>query len=104
MVPGTLVPPSGPGPFPAVLLLRGGHGASRPTRDRAMWFQVHGDVALIAASLPRATSATAAYRADVVNRNRPGRCCGATVGCDAAASADAHRRVEEFSGLHLRDR
>lgn len=37
----------------------------------------------------------------VENRNRPGGCCGATVGFDAAASADAHRRVEAFFGRHL---
>jgi dienelactone hydrolase len=44
------------------------------------------------------------YLPEVVNRNRPGGCCGATVGHDAAAAADAHRRVEEFFGYHLRGR
>jgi dienelactone hydrolase len=39
--------------------------------------------------------------ADVENRNRPNNCCGATVGYDAAADADAHRRVAEFLGRHL---
>jgi dienelactone hydrolase len=41
------------------------------------------------------------WLADVENRNRPGRCCGATVGHDAAADADAHRRVAEFFDRHL---
>jgi dienelactone hydrolase len=38
---------------------------------------------------------------EVENRNKPGGCCGATVGFDATANADAHRRVEEFFGRHL---
>jgi dienelactone hydrolase len=38
---------------------------------------------------------------EVENRNRPGACCGATVGYDAGAAADAHRRVREFFGYHL---
>ncbi|MGH7279655.1 MAG: dienelactone hydrolase family protein, partial [Candidatus Rokuibacteriota bacterium] len=38
---------------------------------------------------------------DVVNANRPGRCCGATVGYDPAAAADARRRIAEFFALHL---
>jgi dienelactone hydrolase len=38
---------------------------------------------------------------DVVNRNLPGECCGATVAGDPAAAADARRRVEEFFGYHL---
>jgi dienelactone hydrolase len=38
---------------------------------------------------------------DVENRNRPGGCCGATVGYDAAADADARRRVETFFRRHL---
>jgi dienelactone hydrolase len=38
---------------------------------------------------------------DVENRNRPGGCCGATVGYDAAAAADAHRRIAAFFGRHL---
>jgi len=37
----------------------------------------------------------------VENRNRPGGCCGATVAYDAAAAADARRRVAEFFGYHL---
>lgn len=37
----------------------------------------------------------------VENRNKPGACCGATVGYDAAASADAHRRIEAFFAQHL---
>jgi dienelactone hydrolase len=41
------------------------------------------------------------YLPDVENRNKPGNCCGATVGFDAAASADAHRRVAQFLGRHL---
>ncbi len=39
--------------------------------------------------------------AEVENRNRPNKCCGATVGYDPAAAADAHRRVAEFFGRHL---
>jgi dienelactone hydrolase len=38
---------------------------------------------------------------DVENRNRPGGCCGATVGYDPAAAADARGRVEEFLAAHL---
>src|SRR6266850_317788 len=38
---------------------------------------------------------------EVENRNKPGGCCGATVGFDPSANADAHRRVEEFFGRHL---
>ena len=40
----------------------------------------------------------------VVNKNRPGECCGATVGYDAAAAADAFRRVADFFGRHLAPR
>jgi dienelactone hydrolase len=39
--------------------------------------------------------------AEVENRNRPGGCCGATVGYDASAAADAHERVAAFLGRHL---
>jgi dienelactone hydrolase len=42
------------------------------------------------------------YLSDVENRNKPGGCCGATVGSDAAAAADARRRATEFFGYHLR--
>ena len=42
------------------------------------------------------------YLADVENRNKPNDCCGATVSYDAAAAADAFRRVEEFFGRHLK--
>ncbi|HEY2995184.1 MAG TPA: dienelactone hydrolase family protein [Methylomirabilota bacterium] len=38
---------------------------------------------------------------EVENRNKPGSCCGATVGFDPAANADAHRQVEQFFGRHL---
>jgi dienelactone hydrolase len=41
---------------------------------------------------------------EVENRNRPGGCCGATVGYDAAAAADARDRVELFFGRHLGSR
>ena len=42
------------------------------------------------------------FLADVENRNaKNGQCCGATVGFDAAANADAHRRVGEFFARHL---
>ena len=43
-----------------------------------------------------------AWIANVENRNRPNNCCGATVGYDAAADADAHRRIAEFLDRHLR--
>jgi len=39
---------------------------------------------------------------EVENRNaKTGQCCGATVGFDAAANADAHRRVGAFFARHL---
>jgi dienelactone hydrolase len=38
---------------------------------------------------------------EVENRNKPGSCCGATVGYDVAADTDARHRVEEFFGRHL---
>ena len=42
------------------------------------------------------------FLAEVENRNATGgRCCGATVGFDALANADAHRRVGEFFARHL---
>jgi dienelactone hydrolase len=47
------------------------------------------------AGLPRT------YLPEVANRNEPDDCCGATVGHDAAAAADARRRLEEFFGYHL---
>jgi dienelactone hydrolase len=37
----------------------------------------------------------------VGNRNKPGDCCGATVGYDAAAAAEARRRIAEFFSRHL---
>jgi dienelactone hydrolase len=43
-----------------------------------------------------------AYLPDVGNRNKPDECCGATVGFDAAAFADAQRRIEDFFGYHLK--
>jgi dienelactone hydrolase len=42
-----------------------------------------------------------AWLPDVQNRNRPGGCCGATVGYDAAVAADARRRIVDFFGYHL---
>lgn len=45
-----------------------------------------------------------AFLADVENRNRPGGCCGATVGYDPRAAEDARRRVAEFLGDHLGSR
>lgn len=42
-----------------------------------------------------------AFLADVVNDNKPGGCCGASVGYDPAAAADARRRVADFFGRHL---
>jgi dienelactone hydrolase len=44
------------------------------------------------------------YLPDVANRNKPGECCGATVGYDPPAAADARRRVAGFFGYHLRGR
>ena len=42
------------------------------------------------------------FLAEVENHNAAGgRCCGATVGFDASANADAHRRVGEFFARHL---
>ena len=41
------------------------------------------------------------YLPDVANRNRAGDCCGATVGYDANAAADAHRRVADFLSRHV---
>jgi dienelactone hydrolase len=41
---------------------------------------------------------------DVENDNLPGGCCGATVGYDPAAAADARQRIEEFFAAHLRSR
>lgn len=41
---------------------------------------------------------------EVANRNRPGGCCGATVGHDAFAAGDARARVADFFGYHLRAR
>ena len=38
---------------------------------------------------------------EVENRNKPGGCCGASVGFDPGANADAHRRVEQFFARHL---
>jgi dienelactone hydrolase len=38
---------------------------------------------------------------EVENRNKPGGCCGATVGHDDAADADAHRQIEAFFRRHL---
>jgi len=42
------------------------------------------------------------WLADVENATLPNECCGATVGYDASADADAHRRVAEFFDRHLR--
>lgn len=39
---------------------------------------------------------------NVENRNRPGGCCGATVGFNAAAASDARRQVEKFFARHLK--
>src|SRR5688572_2481671 len=38
---------------------------------------------------------------EVENRNKPGGCCGASVGYDAGADADARTRVEAFLARHL---
>ncbi|MFQ5899911.1 MAG: dienelactone hydrolase family protein [Candidatus Methylomirabilia bacterium] len=39
---------------------------------------------------------------DVANRNKPGGCCGATVGYHPEAAADASRRIEAFLARHLK--
>ncbi len=44
------------------------------------------------------------YLPEVGNRNKPGECCGATVGYDASAAGGARRRVAEFFGEHLKRR
>lgn len=41
---------------------------------------------------------------EVANHNRPGGCCGATVGYDGFAAGDARARVADFFGYHLRAR
>ena len=41
---------------------------------------------------------------DVANDNRPNSCCGATVGYDPEAAADAFRRVAVFFGRYLAPR
>ncbi len=41
------------------------------------------------------------FLSNVVNDNKPGGCCGATVGYDHRAAADARRRVAEFFHHHL---
>ena len=41
------------------------------------------------------------FLAEVENRNKPGGCCGATVGYDPAADADARGRIEAFFAHHL---
>ena len=43
------------------------------------------------------------YYAGAKNPNKPGGCCGATVGYDAAAHVDAIGRVAEFLAAHLRE-
>ncbi|MBI4245601.1 MAG: dienelactone hydrolase family protein [Candidatus Rokubacteria bacterium] len=45
-----------------------------------------------------------AYLPDVMNENKPGGCCGATVAYDPAAAAAARRRVADFFGYHLGNR
>jgi dienelactone hydrolase len=46
-VPGQLYTPSGPGPFPAVVLLHGCQGVSASTLQWARWFRDRGYVALV---------------------------------------------------------
>ncbi len=41
------------------------------------------------------------YRPEVRNRNRPGGCCGATIGTNPEARDDARRRVLTFLATHL---
>lgn len=42
------------------------------------------------------------YVPNVINGNKPGGCCGATVGYDPAARADAIERVKSFLGEHMK--
>jgi len=44
------------------------------------------------------------YLPEVANRNKPGECCGATVGYDPSVAADAPPRVAEFFARHLGSR
>ena len=44
------------------------------------------------------------YLPEVGNRNKPGECCGATVGFDPGAFADARARVAAFFARHLKGR
>jgi dienelactone hydrolase len=41
------------------------------------------------------------YRPEVRNRNKPGGCCGATVGTEPVARADAIRAVTQFFAIEL---
>jgi dienelactone hydrolase len=41
------------------------------------------------------------YRPEVRNRNKPGGCCGATVGTEPAARTDASREVTQFFAVEL---
>jgi dienelactone hydrolase len=41
------------------------------------------------------------FLTDVENRNLPGQCCGATVGYEPTADADAHQRIAEFFDRQL---
>jgi dienelactone hydrolase len=43
------------------------------------------------------------YRTDVRNRNKPGGCCGVTIGTNLAARDDARRQVVLFLRQHLKD-
>jgi dienelactone hydrolase len=43
------------------------------------------------------------YLSDVVNRNLPHECCGATIGYDPNADIDAHRRIADFLERNVRD-
>jgi dienelactone hydrolase len=42
------------------------------------------------------------YLPQVANRNKPNECCGATVGYNAEAAADAKKQIEAFFGKHLK--
>lgn len=43
------------------------------------------------------------YRPEVRNRNKPGGCCGATIGTNPEARDDARRQVARFLARHLKD-
>src|SRR5947209_2193586 len=129
-VPGQVYRPEGTGPFPAVVLLHGCQGVLPSTRPWGRWVKERGYLALVvdrwagrcaemAASM-RGRGADVSivvypgafhyfdvegqartFLSNVVKDDATGA-IGATVAYDPAADADAHRRVSDFFGYHLR--